>query len=289
MLQHGDVLPRTILEQGFQYHGERITVIGPKGIWKPKQFESIPLSITTTYDGPYDDSFNADGLLRYRYRGTDPSHPDNTGLRQAMQHQVPLIYFHAVVKGKYLAVWPVYIVGDNPDDLTFTVAADDSHLMNMQTISAGGASLVSDTSPQDLARREYITASIRQRLHQRGFRERVLAAYKDHCAVCRFGHRELLDAAHIIPDNEPEGVPLVTNGLSLCSIHHAAYDKNFLGINPDYTIEIRQDLLEEHDGPILKHGLQELHSRKIILPSSKHDHPDRDCLAWRYERFKKAV
>lgn len=56
---------------------------------------------------------------------------------------------------------------------------------------------------EDEARRKYITSSVRNRLHQRGFRERVLSAYKEQCALCRLRHRELLDAAHIIPDNEP--------------------------------------------------------------------------------------
>jgi putative restriction endonuclease len=288
VLQHGDVLPRSILEQGFEYKGQRITVIGPKGIWFPRGWE-IPISITTTFDGPYDDSFTDNGLLSYRYQGTDPGKRDNIGLRLAMEQQIPLVYFHAIVKGKYLAVWPVFIVGDDPSSLTFTVAADDSHIMSSNRQTAGGASLTADSDMQESSRRLYVTASVRQRLHQRGFRERVLAAYKEHCAVCRFGHRELLDAAHIVPDSEPQGLPVVTNGLSLCSIHHAAYDKNFLGITPDYAIEIRQDLLEEHDGPMLEHGLQKLHNHKIILPSSQSDQPDRDRLAWRYERFKKAV
>jgi len=44
-------------------------------------------------------------------------------------------------------------------------------------------------------------------------------------------------------------------------------DKHFLGIRPDYVIEIRKDLLDEEDGPMLIHGLKDLNNRKIILPS----------------------
>ncbi len=50
-------------------------------IWKPNMLPEMPLTITTSLNSPYDDSFKTDGLLRYRYRGTDPSHPDNRGLR----------------------------------------------------------------------------------------------------------------------------------------------------------------------------------------------------------------
>jgi putative restriction endonuclease len=36
----------------------------------------------------------------------------------------PLIYFYGVAPGKYAAVFPVYIVDDNPHGLTFKIAAD---------------------------------------------------------------------------------------------------------------------------------------------------------------------
>ena len=80
---HGDVLPRTLLQQGFEFQGERIPLVSPQGIFKPRLMD-LPLSITTTSGGPYNDAFGPDGLLTYRYRGTDPNHPDNQGLRRAM-------------------------------------------------------------------------------------------------------------------------------------------------------------------------------------------------------------
>src|SRR5262249_36287578 len=54
-------------------------------------------------------------------------------------------------------------------------------------------------------RRRYVTCLVRQRLHQQAFRERVLAAYGEHCAICRLRHHELLEAAHIAADTDPEG------------------------------------------------------------------------------------
>ena len=69
--------------------------------------------------------------------------------------------------------------------------------------------------------------------------------------MCALGHRELLDAAHIIPDTDPRGLPVIQNGIALCKIHHAAYDRNILGIRPDYVVEIHQRLLDEIDGPML--------------------------------------
>lgn len=99
-------------------------------------------------------------------------------------------------------------------------------------------------------------------------------------------HDSLLDAAHIIPDSEEAGEPLVSNGLSLCKLHHAAFDQNILGISPDFITEIRTDILNETDGPMLKYGLQEMHGLRISLPRRQEDKPNREALAERYKLFK---
>src|SRR3989344_7576449 len=259
---HGDVLPRSVLAQGFTCNGNRVPLLGPQGIFKPRILDT-PLSITAIPSGPYDDGYSQDGLLLYRYRGTDPSHADNVGLREAMTRRLPLVYFHRVVEGKYLAVWPVFIVGDDPAKLTFKVEVDDAGYAKYQT--TGDAMPV----PAEEGRRSYITATVRQRVHQRSFRERVLYAYREQCALCRLRHEELLDAAHIIPDTEPEGEPVVSNGIALCKLHHAAFDRQFLAVRPDYVIEVRPDILKESDGPMLLHGLKEMHQQRLIIPVAK--------------------
>jgi putative restriction endonuclease len=273
---HGEVLPRALLEQGFEFEGKRVPLVAPQGIFKPQVLPEMPLSITTAPAGPYDDSFGKDGLLLYRYRGTDPHHRDNEGLRAAMRNQVPLIYFHGVVPGKYLAVWPVFVVGDYPDEFTFKVAADDA-----MYLYRGG---VSDAASEP--RRAYITSTVRQRLHQKGFRERVLQAYREQCACCRLRHLELLDAAHIIPDVDPKGIPTVQNGIALCKLHHAAFDSYLFGIRPDYVMEVKKEVLDEEDGPMLIHGLKELNQRRIVLPIPASLSPDRALLEKRFEEFR---
>jgi putative restriction endonuclease len=125
-------------------------------------------------------------------------------------------------------------------------------------------------------------------MFQQAFRELVIDAYNCQCAMCRLKHRGLLDAAHIISDADG-GIPKNVNGLSLCKIHHSAFDQNILGINPDYIIEVRSDVLEEIDGPMLKYGIQEMHGNKIILPHSSAKRPDRELLAERFEKFRKAM
>lgn len=272
---HGDVLSREVLQKGFEFKGKRIPLVSPQGIFKPRQMD-LPLTITTTPHGPYEDSFDKNDFLLYKYRGTDPMHRDNVGLRKVMSKNIPLIYFHGIVPGKYLAVYPVYIIHDNPENLTFTVAADSEKLLEKSEYAEGAV---------EEGRRAYLTSQVKVRLHQRGFREKVLAAYRSQCAFCNLKHSELLDAAHIVPDSEPEGGPTVTNGMALCKIHHSAFDQYIIGVTPDYQIKVRHDLLEEIDGPMLKYGFQKLHDQKLILPKSKSAWPDRDKLEWRYQRF----
>lgn len=281
--RHGDVLPRAVLAEGFVHDDVRVPLLGPQGIFKPRVLSGAPLSITTAPRGPYDDSFGPDGLLRYRYRGTDPEHVDNCGLRFAMERRLPLVYFHGVVPGKYLATWPVFVVADDPSGLAFSVAVDDATHLGAAT----HRSTVHDDA--DTARRSYITAAVRARLHQRAFRERVLDAYRRQCAFCRLRHEELLDAAHIIPDAESGGEPLVQNGLSLCTLHHAAFDRYFIGVRPDFKIEVREDILRERDGPTLVHAIQALHGSRLVLPRRAELQPDRDRLEARYRLFREAT
>ena len=276
-----DGIPRPVLEKGFEYNGERITLIGPKGIWKPKQME-LPLSVTTIKDGPYDDALSEDGFLRYSYRGNDPFHSDNVGLRRCMNEQIPVIYFLSVHKGYYIPEWPVYIVSDNMQGLSFTIdMKEDRFEQNASTRVADPLSQYGNPE------RSYKTSQILVRLHQKTFRERVLQAYQSQCSLCKLKHRELLDAAHIIGDREHHGDPVVQNGISLCKIHHAAFDSNIIGITPDYNVEVRRDILKEVDGPMLKFGIQDLNGNAIILPEQEKYWPDRDRLSERYERFRK--
>ncbi len=280
--KYGEALPRTVLE-AFELHGRRIPLMGPSGIWKPAACE-LPISIATVTSGPYSDTFDAGkGVLRYAYRGTDPRHRDNVGLRRAMLERVPLVYFHAVDRGIYAAAYPVFVVADDPTSLFFSMQVDDVQAALTETTTTVAAA-EDDSEP----RRAYVTATFRRRLHQVAFRERVIRAYRARCALCRLRHLSLLDAAHITPDSDPEGEPVVSNGLALCKLHHAAFDSFFFAVRPDYVIEVRPSILAESDGPMLVVGLQEIHGRQIELPNRTAHLPDPQRLARRYDLFRAA-
>jgi putative restriction endonuclease len=282
---HGEVLPHSVLTGGFIFDGSRVPLLGPQGIFKPAVLPEMPLSIMTkaVVEGearPYDDTLGSDGFLRYRYRGTDPDHRDNRGLRLAMRRGVPLAYLFGITPGRYMAVWPVFIVRDHPAELAFSVAVDAPY---MPVLSDPAPSIVSLE-----ARRAYVTVLTQKRVHQQSFRERVLRAYREQCAICRLRHEELLEASHILPDGHPRGEPIVPNGLALCSLHHAAFDRHVLGITPKLQIHIRLDVLNEEDGPMLRHGLQGFQGKRIAIPRSTDLQPREEFLAERYQLFLQA-
>lgn len=246
-----------------------------KGIWNPRDLTAT-LTIVSSPDGPYDDAEIEGGLFRYDYRaGSDAG--DNTKLRRAAELGLPLILLRKIAPGVYVPVFPVYVVDDDRAARRFTIALDESLRFMPRP---------AEWTPDQ---RRYAERVVRQRLHQPEFRGRVIRAYATRCTVCSLRHGELLDAAHIIGDREEGGFPVVTNGLSLCKIHHSAYDAQLLGVSPDYEVAINRDLLEEVDGPMLKYGIQAMHGRRLELPARKADWPSRDRLAARFEQFGRSA
>jgi putative restriction endonuclease len=80
------------------------------------------------------------------------------------------------------------------------------------------------------------------------------------------------------------GEPTIQNGLSLCSIHHRAFDQNLVGVSPDYFVHVSRRLLDDEDGPMLD-VLKAFHEQQLHLPSRAADRPDRERLAARFAVF----
>lgn len=262
----------------FTFGGKRVALMDPqRGTRKPAGMAGA-LSIRTTYTppgrtAPYEDAEGVDGLLRYKYRGSNPDHPDNAALRHAFRENEPLIWFVAAATGSYVPVYPVWIVGDEPDQLQFVVAFD----VAQRLVSVGNVA--------DADQRAYVERLTRQRLHQPIFRAQVLDAYRHCCAICQLRYVSLLDAAHILPDGHPRGKPVVPNGLALCKIHHAAYDDNLLSVRPDLIVEVRTDVRGARDGPMLLHGIQEMDGVRIAIPAARAARPDPAALQERADAF----
>ena len=283
-----DYLTANDLKAGFLFDGERVPLINPqRGIFKPQKMRYL-LSIKTVFPKPgrkvwYDDQrqvhrqiFEGDDSIDYAFMGQDPNAVDNQWLLQALQARIPIIYFLGIAPGRYQAILPVFISEWDPRMLKVRVAfgVPDQEML---------------APPENVIERRYALRVVKQRLHQASFREAVIAAYDGRCALSGLPESLLLDAAHIMEDKDERfGQPVIPNGIPLSKIHHAAFDKHLIGIDPDYQLHVSGRLLELQDGPMLE-ALKGLDGQKIHLPRRVKDQPDRDRLALRFERFKTAA
>lgn len=243
-----------------------------RGIWNPTFLDST-LSIISDPGSHYQDNHRDDGLIEYAYQQGNIEGV-NKKMRAAMQNRDPLILLTKIAPNFYVPTMPVYVVGDDVAARRFLIALDESLVLLSEA----------DQSHSPL-QKKYAESVVKRRLHQPEFRGRVLRAYNTKCTVCSLSHGELLDAAHIYPDSHDDGHPVVSNGMAMCKIHHSAYDQNLLGITPDYEVRISQKLLDEVDGPMLKHGLQEMHGKKINIPQLSNERPSREGLDFKFSIF----
>ena len=273
----GDDIPYTgALANGFPFRGRRVPFLNyQKGIYRAAvQTGPAALSIQTSSKSLYDDEAIADGFL-YAYRTGDIDQPDNRALRAAHQLQVPLVYFIGTRPGWYKPIFPCSIREDHPAS-------------GMVLVTPGALQgPVDEPEPvvlEDPIERRYAVRETRVRLHQARFRGRVVPAYASQCGICTLKELRLLDVAHILADIEEAGEPTIRNGLSLCAIHHRAFDQNLVGVSPDYTVHVSRRLLEDEDGPMLD-VLKGFHEAPLQVPKRLAHHPDRERLDVRFGRF----
>lgn len=260
----------------FEFEGERLPLISQQGIRKPSGWATVISVVSTSRSaeaGGYDDVELDEGRVLYAYMRDTASYARSTNdaLRNTAHEARPIVYLIQVAPGLYEASYPVFV---EEVEQTGVVLSD-------APASGEYADVV------DL--RRYAERKQKVRLHQQEFRARVLFAYEDRCCICRLARRGLLDAAHIVDDAHEQGFAEVSNGLSMCRIHHGAYDQLLIGIRPDRTVEVAGDVLEEIDGPMLQHMLKGIHGQRIEVPRSRSVQPAPERLEWKYEKFREAL
>jgi putative restriction endonuclease len=295
--RYSEIVPLQVLRGGFVFAGQRVS-FGSffSGIFRPRQMRGpAALSLTTTPpketgDGPYDDGLDDTGsrfVYHYRTaqgataRATAAAEADNRALRAAAELAVPLIYFHGIVPNQYSVVAPIFVTRDDPARRLVELQAA-MFLGNARELDGGDAI---DPPGEAVDLRRYATREALVRLHQQRFRVLVLHAYGGRCAICALRESALLQAAHILEDRDPQGAAVVVNGIAMCAIHHLAYDRNLMGIDPDGVVHVAERLLRERDGPMLRTGLQGFHGAAMLQPRRHQERPDPTRLEIRYTAF----
>jgi len=108
------------------------------------------------------------------------------------------------------------------------------------------------------------------------FRFKVFKRYGIKCAVCDIAIAELVDAAHIKPNNK-NGSNHPQNGIVLCATHHRAFDAGFFAIEPNtFKIHSREKALD-------------LPKLGIKYPSIEHlpNKPHLEALTWLWEKWSR--
>ena len=280
------ILTWPVLKGGFLFEGRRIALVNrQQGIFKPKEMDHL-LSIRTVVPlkgrkARYTDQkqqihqiYEKKDVVDYAFMGKDPDSASNRLLRTAMECKVPVIYLLGlgISPAKYIPI-RAFIVDWDPQALAAKVSLTES--------SASDRPITQET-------RRYAMRHVKQRVHQARFRDAVVSAYSHRCAMSGLPEPQLLDAAHIMPDNDPQfGQPEVVNGLPLSKIHHEAFDRHLIGIDPDYRIHVSKRLLGRSDGPTLE-SLKYLDGEQLMPPRRRADYPDPARLERRFNNYQAA-
>jgi putative restriction endonuclease len=276
--QHGPELPYVALAEGFVFRGRRVPFMNRAyGIYRAAGVQRGPaaLSINSAFaQKRYQDEGTEDGVL-YRYQDGPVDNHFNSWLRNACVLDVPLVYFIGTRPHWYRAEYPAFVENDYPEDRTVLISFGEMR---------GPLDEREPVHIENAIERRYVVRTVKQRIHQAQFRGAVLPAYRDRCGICSLKELRLLDAAHITADAEEHGRPLISNGISLCSIHHRAFDHHIVGIDSGYRVHVSQRLLDEEDGPMLE-LLKGFHAQPLTVPRAAAARPDRERLAERFEAF----
>ena len=166
--------------------------------------------------------------------GTEPTSADNLWLRDAMQQQIPVIYFLGVSPGRYQPIIPTFIVGWHPERLRVELA--------FGVIVGASAQAALPASPERRYALREIKARFASGILSRCRPERLSGTVRDHSDL---PEPRLLDAAPIFMDaDEQVGQPVISNGLPLRKIHHAAFDAHLIGVDPDFRAHVSERLLD---------------------------------------------
>ena len=288
-------LSRADLFNGFRWGGERVRLDGHvEGIWKPKAMSGL-LSIKTAWprqrrERPsiYADQrqvlrehFEASDVLDYNFERGGPEMRRNQWLLDAKIRRIPILYLMAASPGSYQAFLPSYIV--EWDDVR-----------NTAKVAFGF-----DAPPETERERRIGIAIARRQFERAGFREEVLSAYRERCAISRVAGRSHVSVAELAPAFGPAAaLPAgASAGLALSKLHRSAFDADLLGIDADGRVHVSPRAAEHRagvkllgsqpDAPMVD-ALLAADGARIAEPDRPELRPDRDLLDLRFQHFRQA-
>jgi predicted restriction endonuclease len=125
---------------------------------------------------------------------------------------------------------------------------------------------------------------VRVRVVQAFFRQTVMAAYEELCAVCNLGLVQMLNASHIIPWSESEALRAdPCNGLCLCALHDRAFDRGLITVDENHRLLLSNVIRKTRANDVLRVAFKELDGRPVTVP--KRFPPDASALEYHRQRI----
>jgi putative restriction endonuclease len=117
-------LPWSVLKDGFDVRGQHFGFASQaEGIYRPKGMSGL-LSVKTVvpregrqiwYHDQVDPELLSPGdTFSYAFKGTDPDTVQNQWLNEAMEQQLPIIYFYGVAPALYDPLFPAFVTEWDP-------------------------------------------------------------------------------------------------------------------------------------------------------------------------------
>lgn len=263
----------------------------PKGIYKP-HWTHYALSVRQSLDGPYNDHVvhRPDGTWTYSYfqEGFAPADTHakatNRGLMACLVDSVPVGVFRQVERkpSRYEILGLALVATFDGGFFFLEGAARDGRVrppgpaaefdrlaeIRDSVVEAAHTSAPDVVAP--LLARQRVFTEILQRRGQSAFREQLLDAYGNRCAMSEYDAVPSLEAAHIVPYAD-EGLSTPRNGLLLRADLHTLFDVGLLAVGPsDLRIRLSERLAATRYEP--------LNMRDLRVPSEPHLRPDAEFL-----------
>ena len=129
-------------------------------------------------------------------------------------------------------------------------------------------------------------ATVRIRVNQKFFRDRILSAFNFRCCVTGLTIQPLLTASHIIPWSEDEKNRLnPKNGLCLNALHDRAFDRHLMWVENDFQVRFSPKLREPaNTSKETIDWLTKFEGSRLLLP--KKFSPDLDFLKIHADKCK---
>ncbi len=151
-------------------------------------------------------------------------------------------------------------------------------------------SLIDDVESPFSATKPKASGGAAGRVRDAGFRQAIMRLYDYACAVCELriitmDGESATEAAHIIPFRVSQNDD-ARNGISLCKLHHWAFDKGLFSLSERHTVIVSELMSDKRP---TEWKLTELEDKYIQLPDRVQLGPAQEGMAWHRDNVLRQV